>query len=64
MITNVEQVQTQNIMQHLTAVPYDVTRHTLYCAADLYQGYDPDQPDDELRVLQDRALDDGGVNVL
>ncbi|MDO4993951.1 MAG: hypothetical protein Q4E32_02985 [Bacteroidales bacterium] len=45
MITNVEQVQTQNIMQHLTAVPYDVTRHTLYCAADLYQGYDPNQPE-------------------
>ena len=45
MITTTDFIQTQDIMQHLVAVPYDVTRHSLYCAADLYQGYNPDRPE-------------------
>lgn len=45
MISSAEYIQTQDVMQHLVAVPYDVTRHTLYSASDLYQGYHPDRPD-------------------
>ena len=32
----------RDITSYLEKVPYDVTRHTLYSAEDLYSGYDPD----------------------
>lgn len=44
MISSAEHLQTQDVIQHLVAVPYDVTRHNLYSAKDLYAGYDPKRP--------------------
>lgn len=45
MITSTDQIQAQDIIAHLVAVPFDVTRHSLYQASELYQGYDPSRPD-------------------
>lgn len=33
------------IVEYLKSVPYDVSRTTLYTATELYEGYDPEQPD-------------------
>lgn len=44
MITSTDFDELQGVMKVLKAVPYDVTRRTLYTAADLYEGYDPEVP--------------------
>ena len=41
MISEKDFGQTAAIMDYLQQVPYDVTRKTLYCAHDLYEGYNP-----------------------
>ena len=41
MISNSRFLQTEGMAEWLTTVPYDVTRRTLYNAADLYEGYEP-----------------------
>ena len=41
MISEKDFGQTVAIMDYLQQVPYDVTRKTLYCAHDLYEGYNP-----------------------
>lgn len=42
MLSHPDHVKLAGIVEHLQAVPYDVTRHQLYSAAELYEGYDPD----------------------
>ncbi len=44
MISNINLGQQLQVIEHLRAVPYDVTPTRLYTAASLYQGYDPDTP--------------------
>ncbi|MBR4532946.1 MAG: hypothetical protein IKO85_00130 [Bacteroidaceae bacterium] len=35
----------QPLLEYLKVVPYNVSRTTLYTATELYEGYDPEQPD-------------------
>jgi len=41
MITNQDYTGVKPIIDYLKAVPFDVSRHQLYTAAELYEGYDP-----------------------
>ena len=42
MLSQPDHAKLAGIIEHLQTVPYDVTRHQLYSAAELYEGYDPD----------------------
>ena len=42
MITTTDMDRQREIFEYLKGVPYDVTRHDLYNAAELYKGYDPE----------------------
>ena len=33
------------LVEYLKAVPFDISRNTLYSAAELYEGFDPEQPE-------------------
>lgn len=45
MITNPNFANMESFVEYLKEVPFDVTRTTLYSATDLYEGYNPEQPD-------------------
>ena len=45
MIKSTDFNELRGMVEYLRSVPYDVTRKQLYSAADLYDGYDPSQPD-------------------
>lgn len=44
MITHSNFTEIKPIVEHLRAVPFDVSRHQLYTADELYAGYDPSKP--------------------
>ena len=43
MISQPDHAHLAALVDHLTMVPYDVTRHQLYSAAELYNGYNPEE---------------------
>ena len=43
MISQPDHAHLAALVDHLTMVPYDVTRHQLYSAAELYSGYNPEE---------------------
>ena len=45
MITNPNFANMESFVEYLKEVPFDVTRTTLYSATDLYEGYNPEQPE-------------------
>ena len=45
MISQPNHAQLAGLVDHLSMVPYDVTRHQLYSAAELYDGYSPADAD-------------------
>lgn len=45
MIANPNFANMESFVEYLKEVPFDVTRTTLYSATDLYEGYNPEQPD-------------------
>lgn len=45
MITNANLSDFEPLFDYLKSVPFDVSRTTLYNAADLYKGYTPEQPE-------------------
>ena len=45
MIANAQFSVFEPILEYLKSVPYNVSRTTLYKATELYEGYQPEQPD-------------------
>ncbi len=55
MLSQPDHVKLAGIVEHLRTVPYDVTRHQLYSAAELYEGYDPDDEESFERSYDSRV---------
>ena len=45
MISNVDLISADNLVEYVKSVPFDVSHSSLYNAAELYEGYDPDKPE-------------------
>ena len=45
MLTNTDLSSIEAVVSYLRAVPFDVSRNSLYTAAELYAGYRPEEPD-------------------
>ena len=55
MISSNEIQEIASIMEHLEMVPYDVTRKQLYTPEQLYEGFDPDEPESYQNCLDTRV---------
>lgn len=55
MLSQPDHAKLAGIVEHLQTVPYDVTRHQLYSAAELYEGYDPDHEESFAQCYDSRV---------
>ena len=55
MITTTGFNELKDTVKYLEEVPYDVTRKTLYTAAELYEGFDPDNEDSYERCFDSKV---------
>ncbi len=56
MISQPDHAHLAALVDHLTMVPYDVTRHQLYSAAELYSGYNPEEAEATFSTCYDSRV--------